>query len=285
MSGDVTEQALLLGPRRSLVAVVSQSRDADAATRPTVVILNSGIVHRVGANRLNVRWARSLASRGYHAVRFDLSGLGDSEPRTDALEPLDAALADIREALDTLEASRGANRFILGGLCSGADHSVFYAPDDPRVGGAVLLDPTFPPPLRQYLHHYKSRLLERESWLNVIRGKNPLGQALRGKRPSAPPSPDAPVEERKVTDPDVRAILEGGYRRLVDRKIPLLAVLTGERWYYREALLDAFPKVPFGEALRLEYFPDADHVFSARGERDRLLRLLTDWTSDAASRA
>jgi len=63
------------------------------------------------------RLARRLAALGYAAVRFDLSGSGDSERRPDVLNLLDAALVDIRETLDSLESSIQLRRAILVGLC------------------------------------------------------------------------------------------------------------------------------------------------------------------------
>src|SRR5690606_19688858 len=107
--------------RKSLVGVVSSAASTgNESDRPLVLVLNSGIIHRVGANRMSVALARRLAADGHDVVRFDLSGIGDSESRVDGLPPLDAGLADIREVIDSLEAARQARRFVLAGLCSGA---------------------------------------------------------------------------------------------------------------------------------------------------------------------
>src|SRR5690606_31730993 len=101
--------------------------------RLCVVILSAGIIHRVGPNRLHVELARALSAAGCTSLRFDLSGIGDSEKRSDGLPPLDASLADIREAADWLQATRGVDQLILVGLCSGADQGLIYAGGDPRV--------------------------------------------------------------------------------------------------------------------------------------------------------
>ena len=78
-----------------------------------------------------VTLARELAARGQTVVRFDFSGIGDSEPRNDHLSPLAGCLADIKDVLDSVEGSHKLSRFILMGLCSGADHAVLYAHTDP----------------------------------------------------------------------------------------------------------------------------------------------------------
>lgn len=283
----VKEQALLLGPRRSLVAVVSSAvRPAAASDTPTVVILNAGIVHRVGPNRMSVILARALAAIGFTAVRFDLSGIGDSEPRTDSLPPLEAGLADVREALDSLAATRGTQRFILAGLCSGADLAVVYAGSDPRVVGAVIIDPSIPHTLRHWLHYYKNRLTRAESWINIVRGQNPFWLAMKRRLRRAPAAAEEPaLRELTVDDPEVRAFLERAYVNVVGRRVRLLAVLTGVLQSYREELLDAFPAARFGDLLRLEYLKDADHLFHDPTARARLIDVIVHWavTTDFAA--
>ncbi len=154
----VREQPVLLGTWQSMVGVVSTvSADAVPRERPAVVILNSGVIHRVGANRMHVYLARALALRGHTVLRFDLSGIGDSEPRRDALAPFDAALADIHEALDHLEQTRGVREVVLIGLCSGANHALLYAASDARVVGVALLDLYLPRTFRYFVRLYGSR--------------------------------------------------------------------------------------------------------------------------------
>lgn len=275
-SNHVKEQALLLGPRRSLVAIVSTPARPAAPDAQTVVILNSGIVHRVGSSRLSVSLARALAAVGLTAVRFDMSGIGDSDPRADTLPPGEAGLADIREALDSLEAARGTRRVILAGLCSGADFSVVYSGGDRRVVGAALIDPAVPHTFRHYLHYYVKRLARPASWLGMVRGKNPLW--ARVKRRLAPPDPDA-AREPSVDDPEARAYLERAYASAVRGRVRLLAILTGMHRSYREELLHAFPAVRFGELLRLEYLEDADHLFMDPAPRARLIAAIVNWAA------
>src|SRR4051794_10640028 len=96
------EQAVLLG-RHSLVGILTRPPPARQKDAPAIVILNTGIVHRVGHHRMYVSLARELATSGRTVVRFDFAGIGDSKPRNDGTSPLIASLSDIREVLDTLE--------------------------------------------------------------------------------------------------------------------------------------------------------------------------------------
>ena len=73
------ETILEFGPHRRLVGVLTRPESAERAGGDVaVVITNSGIIHRVGANRVHVRLARALAAAGVPCLRYDLPGIGDS---------------------------------------------------------------------------------------------------------------------------------------------------------------------------------------------------------------
>jgi pimeloyl-ACP methyl ester carboxylesterase len=284
----VNEQVLLMGPRKALVGIVTPAAEgvATAPGRPAVVVLNSGIIHRVGANRMTVQLCRRLSGQGFDAVRFDLSGIGDSESRDDGLGLLEASLADIKEALDTLESVRGFKRFVLVGLCSGADHAVVYAGRDPRVTGLVLLDPSIPHTPRYYLNHYARRATRLSSWMNIARGKHPLWHAL-GQRMGGAGHAEVPEEGPRadLDSPEAKAFLSNAYAAAHRSGNRFLAVLTAERedhHNYREQLIDAFPDVPFGDRLQLEYHEGTDHTFTAEADRERVIEGIVGWIRAAA---
>ncbi len=275
----IREQAILLGPRKSLVGVISpavaSATDPDA---PMVVILNSGIIHRVGANRASVSLARELAVAGFPAIRFDLSGLGDSENRIDALPPLKAGMADIRDALDTIQSARQIRRFILMGLCSGADYSISYAGTDSRVVGVVLLDPSIPRTFRYYLQHYAARILKPAAWRNFVRGHALRYLERKGDAADGIQSSKAAV--KTLNTPEARVYLEGVYRNALQRGNQIMAIFTAGlegQHNYRKQLLDVFPSLTFGKQLQLHYFADSDHTFTAESHRRQLIQEVVGW--------
>jgi pimeloyl-ACP methyl ester carboxylesterase len=276
-----TEQALLLGPAKSLVGVITEpSPDVRRPDAPLFVILNAGIIHRVGPNRMTVILARALGREGFRVLRFDLSGIGDSERRTDHLSLLDAALADIRSVLDTIETAQKLKRVVLIGLCSGADHSIIYAGSDPRIVGVALLDPALPRTTGYYLRHYGPRMLKVRPWLNLVaRGRAYWRSVGRGGT-IAPVAEGTESQRRPLERPEVRAFLEQAYARAVSQGVHVLAVFTGglpRRHNHSRQLHEAFPSVSFGRQLRLEYFSESDHEFSAEAQRARLVDLITGW--------
>src|SRR6185295_20136065 len=76
------------------------------------ILLNAGVIHRVGPSRLYVYLARELAALGCVAARFDHSGIGDSTVRRDGSSFEESSLVEAREAMDALQESRGVERFV-----------------------------------------------------------------------------------------------------------------------------------------------------------------------------
>lgn len=278
MSDKFREKAVLLGQRHSLVGILTQPVTPNQADGPIVVILNTGIIHRVGHHRIYVRMARSLAQAGYTVLRFDFSGIGDSDPRADGLSPPESFMADIREALDWLSAGHQASRIILIGNCSGADRAVLYGQTDPRLVGLILMDPSLAPTPRYYLHYISHRLIRLRSWIHAAFGRGHLVKILlKHVRYTLLPWRNAKVSS--LQNPKFRAYVEQAYQNSVDRGIRILAVFTGDpsRQTYRDQLFEAFPGVSFRGNLQLEFFEDFDHTFSSASSRSKLIRLILEW--------
>ena len=283
----VKENVYAVGPGESLVAAVTEpAGGAGKQAAPVIVILNTGIIHRVGHQRKFVILARDLAARGYSVVRFDFSGIGDSDRRADDLPALEGCLADIRVILDWLEISRGHRRAILLGLCSGADHAIIYAGSDPRVVGAGLLDPMIPPTRRYYLHYILHRLMRPRSWLSFITGNGRLFAIIRKRL--LKPKDEENIVTANPEDERVRIFLKGVYARAIENNVQLLCVLTGaadtRQSSYREQIFDAFPELELSPLLRAEFFADSDHLFLFEHDRKRLNAIIIDWIETAKFR-
>ncbi len=95
------ERVVRFGPDKRLIGILTEPR-AGSGDRPGTLLLNSGLVHRIGASRMHVHMARALVKEGMTSLRFDFSGIGDSEPRRDGLTFEQAAVQEIRDAMDLL---------------------------------------------------------------------------------------------------------------------------------------------------------------------------------------
>lgn len=272
------EKVVRFGRETKLVGVLSEPPGGGAAREPMVLLVNSGILHRVGACRFHVRLARRLAGEGVSALRFDFSGIGDSEVRRDELAFEQSAVAELREAMDYLAASKGAKRFVVIGLCSGADMAFEVAKVDPRVVGLGVLDPWAYRTTRYFVNHYAPRLLQASAWTRLIRRKlaSPPASAPSAGAP-APEEFDLPTYVRDFP-PQERA--EAELRALLARGVELCAIFSGgqsDHYNYEGQFADAFRGLPLRKQLLERYLPEADHIFTNLDHQRQVVDTLAGW--------
>jgi pimeloyl-ACP methyl ester carboxylesterase len=136
------EEALRFGGEDRLFGMLGTPA-AGPPPETAILLLTVAAQHRIGPNRIYLRWARSLAAEGYATLRFDVSGTGDSLVNETGLENIPYALdhvADVQAAISLLE-GRGVRRFVLVGMCSGSYLAYHAALSDARVSGMVLINP------------------------------------------------------------------------------------------------------------------------------------------------
>jgi predicted alpha/beta-hydrolase family hydrolase len=167
------ERAITFGPANLVGILTEPSEERALRDAPAVIILNSGILHRAGASRLYVQIARALAEDGLTCLRFDFSGIGDSEVRRDSIPIEERFTLEAREAMDYVETVAGIGTFIVGGLCSGADGAFWTGLADERVVGVWQIDAFCYRTLGYRVRRYAPKLLSPKAWLNSIRVRLP----------------------------------------------------------------------------------------------------------------
>ena len=133
------EITVQIGTQKSIIGIVSEPETL--TNLPAVVLLNAGLIHRIGPNRIYVKLARKLAEQGVLALRIDLSGIGDSQSHPDHLPFERSTIDDTIKAMDQLEKMYGIQKFVLVGHCLGAYHSFRTASEDHRVQRIVMINP------------------------------------------------------------------------------------------------------------------------------------------------
>lgn len=285
----VHERVVRFGPDKRLIGILTEPR-AGSGDRPGTLLLNSGLVHRIGASRMHVHMARALVKEGMTSLRFDFSGIGDSEPRRDGLTFEEAAVQEIRDAMDLLVHTRGIGRFILAGLCSGADMAFYGAQADERVIAIGQLDPFVYRTRYFYLMRYGPRLTKPTSWFNLIAGRNVIGRRLRGRTNVT--SHDAPTPDM-IPTPYWRAFpprdeVAAGLRSLVARRVHMLGIFSNgqpEHYNYAGQYRRAFADVAFGDLLTEVFLADADHIFTGPAQQSRMVEIFRTWAVGVAPAA
>lgn len=162
----------------SLIGILSMPKDSG---KRGILIVVGGPQYRTGSHRQFTLLARQFASDGIPTMRFDYRGMGDSEGEQREFTSIED---DIRAAVDCfLREAPELNEVIIWGLCDAASAAVFYAHQDSRITGLVLINPwvrTEQGAAKAYLkHYYVSRLFNRQLWRKIITGKFALSASLR----------------------------------------------------------------------------------------------------------
>ena len=276
------QRVVKFGSVTPLTGVLCEPQEKAPRDRPAVVLLNSGILHHVGANRLHVQLARRLASRGFTSLRFDFSGLGDSEPRRDDLSFERSGPLETKDAIDYLVTSTGAQSVVLMGLCSGADVAHLTAVDDSRVVGLGLLDPWAYRTKMYFLHYYGSRLVTPsvyKHWINVR--WNRVKNAIERVNAGGSPDPDMYEMPRYIREFPPRERVAADLVEFMKRDIELCLIFSGglEEYNHQGQYRASFPEVNFGHRLSERHVPDAAHVFSALEHQEIVVSELSNWTT------
>jgi pimeloyl-ACP methyl ester carboxylesterase len=283
VNNKINERAVSFGLNGSLIGIITEPAHP-AAGLPKLVAINGGILPRSGRARIYVTLSRRLASLGYSVLRFDMSGIGDSLSRGDGLPPIDAAIQDIKDALDWFVGDNG--QVVLMGLCDGANFAAHRASIDPRVVGAVLIDPLVPRTQRYRILHLWRRIVTPTIWKEITSGTHPVWRSMKMKTMALLGQDSAGVRF-DPNDPVISEQLRRIYQGLVDNGVEVYAIFTGgmqHRHCYREQLLDAFPTIKFTDKLRLEYFEANDHHFEWPPHRAWLLTAVEGWLTSLSPR-
>lgn len=254
------------GPDDRLTGVLSGAH----GTGPTLLLPSAGLQPRAGPFRLHVELAERLAASGIRSFRYDIPGVGEA-PR---LPGCDAAGAT-RAAMDVLEARHGCSTFAVGGICSAADAGWEVANLDPRVSALLLLDGIcFAGPW--YTWARMTGLLRRlpGEWRS-------LAHKLQSRmREDAGPDP---ADFRSWPD---RARARREFEQMVQRDVRLLFIFSGgygEQFLHPRQFGWTFGPLVRDPRVVMHYWPEADHTYFGRIQRDRLITTVDQWMAALAA--
>ena len=263
------EHAFRFGRARHLIGVAGlpTSPSMTPSDNVGVIVLNAGLVHRIGPFRLNVELTRRLNACGYPTLRFDLSTLGDSGASAEFQSRPQQICADVADAMTLLGEQSGCKRFVLVGLCSGAENAHTVACTEARTAGAIFLDGYAYRTAGFMLRHYLPRLFRPSSWRGFL---------TRHVRNDVQPD-DAPDFRHEYPDRSaIRADLAG----MLDRGLKLSFIYSGGviMWFnHRRQFRECFGSVAPHPAVSLSFLEDTDHTYILDRDRGQLLDIIEDW--------
>jgi pimeloyl-ACP methyl ester carboxylesterase len=275
----MTETVVQFGPNQGLLGILTAPDDHGVGDLACLLI-NAGVIHRIGPHRLNVKIARTLAKKGVTSLRLDLSGLGDSEVAGGDNDFWDQAVIDLQAAMNLLERTQGIKRFVVLGICSGAVNGYWLTKADRRVTALLMFDGFAFPTWKTALIRRWTRF--RKLPLGVViggafaRARQLVGRALSGGDHSS---------LRSVARHPSKEEFAATMQEFVDRGVAVCLAYshTIEQHNYAAQLYDTYPTQPFVKRIRYEYVPDIDHALTPLSAQRQFIATLEDWMAEVLS--
>jgi len=278
----MNEIASQFGEQGHLNGIVTQSSGSNEA-QIALVLISAGLTAKAGPFRLYTQLAREASKIGLTTLRFDLGGIGNSQEIYLSYPLKLRTELDIKQALDYLETKCKARRFILGGLCSGAEDSLSYADKDSRVAGVFLIDG----------HAYRTR----GWWIrNIISTRFVLRMAgnifkllsLVNNKSKNVKEPELEGDSSGFIDYQQMSLQESSeiLRVLTGRNTKLLYIYTlelCERLNHKNQFFQMFPDIDFKNLVTVSYLHHMGHIQIFEQDRDELIEIICNWLSASFS--
>lgn len=261
------EQAFRFGRARHLVGITGLPDRRPETGSVGVIVLNAGLVHRIGPFRLHVEMTRRLNACGYPTLRFDLSTLGDSSACDMPQTRVQQVCADVGEAMDLLTQKSGCTNLVLIGLCSGAQNAHTVACSDERVAGAIFLDGYAYRTWGYHLRHYLPRLFDAKRWRRALSNRH---------HTEAPKNAEPVFAVAPLPQDVVRADLAS----MLDRGLKICLIYSGGiSNYFNHAgqFRECFGRVVTHPGCSTSFDDATDHTYILNGDRSRLIDNIEQW--------
>lgn len=263
-------------------------------THPTVPPLGIGLVicssghwvTTIGPNRFHVTLARRFSKRGFHSLRFDYGGIGES---TGPARPyrLQSPFSKDAVAAAACLTALGVPEVVLLGSCYGARTALVAATEIGPVRGVAL----YPPPVRDYEHGERvaslpsgeliRRVFRRSTLVGLLDPRERRRYARIGRRRlsrlrrrlGGGTSPGFEWVSRSFVEP-----LES----LIGRRVPVLIVYGEDDDFYADFTRNTGGPIPAmiaraGDLLTIDVVPGRTHGLGSIEVQEAVLASVDRW--------
>ncbi len=262
----------------------------------TAIVLLSGgaFVPSFNRNRTWVKLARKAASLGYHSLRIDYRGVGESSGSVEDFVLGEPFVEDLSGGLAVL-GDRGIDNIVLIGSCFGARVCLAAAAQvEQLVGLALVSSPVIDKRIERGAEAPFGIVLQR------VRGVHPVRGLLRFDRPHrqrqarhalgalARACVRRGIVARGSSDEWVSTSFLSSLEHLGKKRVPTLLAYGAEDGPFQSfeaARAGRLGKVleRAESAIRIEVVPGQLHAFTSLAAQDTMQVLLVKWLSELAS--
>lgn len=278
-----------------------------------VLLLSPGIKGRVAPHRLYLKIAERMVAMGFHVLRFDFHGLGDSQGQLNERVlasmyrsiQLGRYVDDTVDAMNWLERDAGIRKFVGSGLCGGSITALLTASRDPRIVGLLGLGiPTAldvgPEQSDRFLtrgqlevegKRYLRNLLKPASWRRFLTGKSGYGLIMRSlrqlwsgrsTRASSPKQVSASGTATPGTQDNTNPHFAPSLLSLIQKRAPICLIFSGsdrllfefsEKFEQKNAEALAAEESPY----EIHVIEKANHILSDPAWVSKFLDIACPW--------
>jgi hypothetical protein len=182
--------------------------------------------------------------------------------------------------MDYLESSKGFSKFILFGLCSGADAAYEAALKDERIIGMCQIDPYSYRTNKSYLYHWLPRILSVSHWKLFLKFR--LGKIKTSKIDHVDDSNVELPSYIRVFPP--REHIRDGLKALVERQVKVYTIFTsGQSYYYKEQFEESMSDVEFNGLLETQFYPKCKHIITEPHYQIQVVHDVSSWAAKVSS--
>jgi len=269
----MNEKIVRFGDKKSMIGILTEP-SKESTKDVAFIFLNSGLIHRIGPFQFYVWAARELADDGFACFRIDLSGKGDSAARKSSDSYSDIIKKDVDEAMDRIEKLTGIKKFVICGICTGADNTYEVGFHNDRVVGIVPIDGYAYKTTGFYMRHYGPKVFRFGTWFRLA--KRILGMKTDNRDED---QVSVPKTERQMVFPP-KDTYKSQMASTLTRGVKMLVVFTGgwSGFYnYQEQFKEGLPGISSHGGIQVNYLPRSDHTFILRFDRENLISQIRDW--------
>ena len=269
-----------------------------------VLLLSPGTKGRVGPHRLYRKIASRLVPIGFHVLRFDFHGLGDSEGEVteDVLVDMYNSIMggryveDTMAAIDWMVATYGIRHFVGSGLCGGSITALLSAAVDKRIECLLTLGiPTVldggpdnwgrfisQGRLKELRRGYLRKLADPQSWRRLLLGKSSYAVIWKALRVGRPTVQRSKTQDAGLPPDNANPRFAPAFLSVLESGRPILLVFSGAdrlQHDFREKL-EARNKqriATLQHLYQVKIIDSANHVLSDSEWLSEFTDLAADW--------
>lgn len=260
--------------------------DTSVSERPLgIIMLHGWAGYRIGAHQMFTKLGRLAEQEGFHCLRFDFRGRGDSEGEAGDTT-LSTMIADTTAAVDWLAERTGLDRIALVGDCSGAEVAIGASNLRSQIAELALWSvPTVGADrsdvdrakklhtFKQYLH----KLFRRETWAKLFAGRLRFAMIRRALLRGGKGAGEEGAAQDELIDWVPRFLsFAGNILFIYGGNDPTANDCIA---YYRSLSEKA------GRQFNCHVVPGANHAFYSVSWEEEVMRVTLDWLTEESRSA